>query len=129
MSINTGSVTLSSSGVSSQIPLDPEARTTSLMLIPGGITSTSTQVTTAVRIEVTLDTYVPAGVTQFWQNVSSLTYNIVSSSVLGTPDGAFIGVLGPIAGARLNSTSFSSVATAVGSGLTLKALQSLTAGP
>jgi hypothetical protein len=125
----TGTVTLSSSGVSTQIPLDPTARTTSLQLIPGGITSTSTQVPTTVRIEVSLDTFLPAGVTQVWANLSSLTYTLTSSGTLVTPDGAFISVLGPIAACRLNSTSFSSVATGVGSGITLKALQSLTAGP
>ena len=122
-----GTVTLSSSGVSSALSLDPTARTTTLQLLPGAVTSTSTQAATAaqVRIELTLNTWTPQNPTQVWQNASSLTYVVGSSGVNPNPDGAFLSILGPIAGARLNSTTW---APATGT-LTLKALQSLTAGP
>ena len=125
--VTTPTVTLSSSGVSAAMSLDPTARTTTLMLIPGAVTSTSTQAATAaqVRIELTLDTWTPQNPTQFWQNASSLTYVIGSSGVNPSADGELLSILGPIAGARLNSTTW---APATGT-LTLKALQSLTAGP
>jgi hypothetical protein len=122
---STATVTLSSSGVSTPIQLDPTARTTTLQMAMGSVTSTSTTAPATVRIELTLDTWTPQNPAQAWQNASSLTYITGSSGVNANPDGAFISVLGPIAGARLNSTAW---APATGS-LTLKALQSQTAGP
>lgn len=123
---STGTVTLSSSAASAQINLDPTARTTTLMLI-NNVTSTSTAAAPAfgatVRVELTLDTWLPAGVTQAWQNASSLTYG--SSQF----DGAFLSILGPVAGARLNSSAFTGSSAAQTGSFTLKSLQSLTAGP
>src|SRR5215469_7509995 len=127
----TGVTTLSAAGVSPVLMLDPTARATTVLMAMGGVTSTSTQgVTANVIIQGTLDTYVAGGVTPVWQNISSMSYNIGggnSTAASANLDGAFISMLGPIAGLRLSSTTWN---TAIVKGtLSLAVLQSLTAGP
>jgi hypothetical protein len=132
----TGTVTMTSSGTgfSAAIPLEPTARTTTLLLAgTSNITSTSTQgaLGLGVVIQATLDTWLPAGITQSWMNISSLTYQLGSGSTGAVlVDGVLASILGPIAGVRIAITSTTGAPYTFGAaGLTLKSLQSLTAGP
>lgn len=130
----SGSVTITSSAASvnptAGIPLDPTVRATSLQLSGmGTVTSTSTAATPvggAFQVQITLDTFQAfsassGGSSQVWQNCSSIVYT--STQV----DGAFISILGPIAGARIFSSGTTSAAWS--GTVVLKSLQSLTAGP
>ena len=105
-----GTTVISSAGVSPAIGLDPTSRATTLMMITGPSAAGS------VMIQVTLDSLTPQNPVQAWQNASSMVYSAPA-------DGAFLSILGPIAGCRLNSSGLSA------GSYTLKALQSITAGP
>lgn len=118
------------------IPLEPTARTTTV-LVQGTsqLTSTSTQgATVVIQVQATLDPWVPAGITQNWQNISTQAYTLGSTSstvftVTSTTgigsEGLFLTFSGPIAGLRVISTASLPTAGTV----TYKTLQSVTAGP
>jgi hypothetical protein len=126
----------SSGGTGAAIPLEPTARTTTI-LVQGTsqLTSTSTQgALVAFQIQATLDTWVPGGVTQNWQNVSSQVYSLgstsstvftVTSTTAAGSEGVFLTFSGPLAGLRL----FSSASLPTAGTITYKTLQSVTAGP
>lgn len=135
----TGTLVLvagTSGATGTAIPLEPTARTTTI-LVQGSsqLTSTSTQgATVSFQIQATLDTWVPGGVTQNWQNVSSVTYTLgstsstvftVTSTTGAGSEGVFLTMSGPIAGLRL----FSSASLPTAGTITYRTLQSVTAGP
>ena len=124
MGVTAGLTTLSSAGVSVGIGLDPTSRTTSVLLSGSSILATSTGIGGNVydaTIQMTLQTWVPSGPAPTWTNISTTHYSSANSA-----DGAFMTITGPIAGLRLSSSTFGGTLAAT---LTLKALQSLTAGP
>jgi hypothetical protein len=119
----TGTTTLSSAGTSTQIGLDPTARTTTLLLT-SSLLATSTGAGGAVYdaiVQMTLQTWLSSGPTQTWNNISTVHYSSANSA-----DGAFLTITGPCAGLRLSSSTFGGTLAIT---LTLKALQSITAGP
>jgi len=124
--------TLSAVGTSSNpMELDPTARTTTVLLNTDGLMQTSSN-GSDVTIQVTYDypgppsgqsvlSWVPLSTTHF----SSATDGSSALASLCNGCGVVLTVTGPIAGLRLSSTKWDSDAQTI----TLKALQSITAGP
>jgi hypothetical protein len=127
-----GLCTLAAVGNSSgSISLDPTARTTSLLLNLDGFVAASSNGSDVI-IQGTYDYPVATGGqlggTVTWFTLSTTHYS--SAVALGTSNGtgnmgAFLTITGPIAGLRLSSSTYDSTAGTI----TLKALQSITAGP
>ena len=65
-------------------------------------TSTSTQSAADFTVQATLDVWYPQGPSQVWNNISTTHYSSAN------PDGAMLYVYGPIAGLRLNSSTWTS---------------------
>lgn len=129
-----GTTNLSSAGVSPAIMLDPTARTTTVLLnLNALLGSTGTGGTGAacdVTIQQTFDTWQSSGVTLLWSGLSTTHYSSAfDTSSVGGGTGTIITVTGPIAGLRLSSSNYASSASGTAAGITLKALQSITAGP
>jgi len=114
--------TFLSSGVgvtSAPIALDPTARTTALLLSLANLAN-GTVGASDITIQGTFDSWSAANPTQVWNNLSTAHYSSASGSQLIT-------WTGPLAGVRLASSAWSTGAAT--GGVTLKALQAVTAGP
>ena len=89
---------LTAVGNSAPVALDPTARVTNIMLNLSGFAGD-------VTIQGTLDVPNPAipGQVIFWDNISTAHY-----SAANLVDGAMLQIMGPIAGLRLASSTFTS---------------------
>ena len=112
-----GSNTISSAQTSSGIGLDPLARTTMVLLDLTALATSTGAGTTDITIQATLDVPTPSisGLTQTWNNISSVHYSSASFGTVGV-----LTISSPLAGLRLSSTTWAGGVTTV----TLRALQS-----
>jgi hypothetical protein len=114
-----GSNSLSATGSSSGIGLDPTARTTMVLIdVSGLIASTSTQSAADVIIQGTLDVFTStysgtSSASVLWGNISTSHFSSASTQA------AVITIATPIAGLRLSSTTYTSGT------VNLKALQGI----